>query len=60
MDVKTTLLNGDLKDEVYMRQPKCFMDNNQNVCKINKPIYGLIQMSLIGGILLQGYCFIVY
>ena len=24
MDVKTTYLNGDLSEEVYMLQPKCF------------------------------------
>lgn len=28
MDVKTTFLNGDLKDEVYMTQPKGFINNN--------------------------------
>jgi hypothetical protein len=41
MDVKTTLLNWDLKDEVYMRQPKGFIANSQNTCKINKSILGL-------------------
>jgi hypothetical protein len=40
MDVKTTLLNWDLKDEVYMRQPKGFIANSQNTCKINKSILG--------------------
>jgi len=45
MDVKTTFLNWDLKDEVYMRQPKGFIDNSQNDCKINKSIFGLIQIS---------------
>jgi hypothetical protein len=27
MDMKTTFLNGDLKEEVYMKQPKGFDDN---------------------------------
>jgi hypothetical protein len=45
MDVKTTFLNLNLKDEVYMRQPKGFIDNSQNDCKINKSIFGLIQIS---------------
>jgi hypothetical protein len=41
MDVKTTFLNGDLKDEVYMTQPKGFINNSQNACKSNNSIYGL-------------------
>jgi hypothetical protein len=45
MDVKTTFLNWDLKDEVYMRQPKGFIGNSQNACKINKSVFGLIQIS---------------
>lgn len=32
MDVKTTFLNEDLKDEVYVRQPKGFINKNQNAC----------------------------
>jgi hypothetical protein len=30
MGVKTTLLNGDLKDEVYMEQPKGFVVDEQD------------------------------
>jgi hypothetical protein len=41
MDLKTNFLNRDLKYEVYMRQPKGFMDNSQNACKLNKSISGL-------------------
>ena len=25
MDVKTTFLNGDLEENIYMAQPKCFV-----------------------------------
>jgi hypothetical protein len=28
MDVKTTFVNGDLKEEFYMRELKGFMDNS--------------------------------
>jgi hypothetical protein len=41
MDVKTTFLNGDLKDEVHMTQPKYFINNSQNACKSMNSIYGL-------------------
>jgi hypothetical protein len=45
MDVKTAFLNGDLEEEVYMKQPEGFDDNTQKACKLNKSIYGLKQAS---------------
>ncbi|GKA10288.1 zinc finger, CCHC-type containing protein [Tanacetum coccineum] len=43
MDVKTTFLNGDLEEDVYMNQPQGFiMPGNENkVCKLIKSLYGL-------------------
>jgi hypothetical protein len=41
MDVKTTFLNRDIEDEVYMKQLESFDDNTQKACKLNKSIYGL-------------------
>nr|GEU52546.1 zinc finger, CCHC-type [Tanacetum cinerariifolium] len=45
MDVKTSFLNEKLEEEVYMNQPLGFiMPGNENkVCKLIKPIYGLKQ-----------------
>jgi len=33
-----------------MKQPKCFINNSQNACKLKNSIYGC-DRSLIGGIL---------
>jgi hypothetical protein len=60
MDMKTTFLNWDLKDEVYMRQPKGFIDNSQNACKINKSIFGTYTDLPSVVYFLQGYWFINY
>ena len=45
MDVKTTFLNGDLDEEVYMEQPEGFVlpGNEKKVCKLVKSLYGLKQ-----------------
>src|SRR3954466_6900793 len=47
MDVKTTFLNGDIDEELYMMQPKGFVDpkDANKVCKLQRSIYGLKQAS---------------
>jgi len=47
MDVKTTFLNGNLTEDVYMMHPEGFVDlkNVGKVCKLQKSIYGLKQAS---------------
>ncbi|GKA42605.1 gag-pol polyprotein [Tanacetum coccineum] len=45
MDVKTTFLNGPLKEEVYVNQPDRFVDPHHpdKVYHLNKALYGLKQ-----------------
>jgi len=47
MDVKTAFLNGDIEETIYMMQPENFVlgDSKSMVCKLNKFIYGLKQVS---------------
>jgi hypothetical protein len=43
MDVKSTFLNGELEEEVYIEQLEGFQlsENTNYVCKLNKTLYGL-------------------
>ena len=43
MDVKTTFLNGELNEEIYMEQLEGFIVPGQEkkVCKLVKSLYGL-------------------
>ena len=42
MDVKIALLNGELDNEIYMKQPDGYIDKQRPyvVCKLQKSIYG--------------------
>jgi hypothetical protein len=45
MDVKSSFLNGELEEEVYIEQPEGFQlsKNADYVCKLKKALYGLKQ-----------------
>ena len=43
MDVKSACLHGDLHENIYMHQPKCFIHDPSLVCKLKKYLYGLKQ-----------------
>ena len=47
MDLKTTFLNGDLVEDVYMSQPTSFKEVGKEhmVCKLHQSIYDLKQGS---------------
>ena len=45
MDVKTTILNGVIEEEVYIEKPQGFEveDRKSHVCRLNKALYILKQ-----------------
>jgi hypothetical protein len=45
MDVKTSFLNGEIEEEVYIEQPEGFMiyDEKSHVYRLKKSMYGLKQ-----------------
>lgn len=42
-DVKTAFLYGDLREDIYMRQPRGYEKDGNLVCKLQKSLYGLKQ-----------------
>ena len=45
MDVKSTFLNGELEEEVYIEYPEGYplIDDKDIVCRLEKLLYGLKQ-----------------
>jgi hypothetical protein len=45
MDMKTTFLNGELAEEVYVQQPQVFAGEEGKVLRLRRALYGLHQAS---------------
>ncbi|KAI0923982.1 hypothetical protein AcV5_010529 [Taiwanofungus camphoratus] len=44
VDISSAFLNGDLDEEIYMKQPEGFHEGGpSHVCRLRRPIYGLKQ-----------------
>lgn len=43
MDIKGAYLNGELEEEIYMRQPPGYDDGSGRFCRLHKTLYGLKQ-----------------
>jgi hypothetical protein len=43
MDVKNSFLHCDLFEEIYMEEPRGFMQDSSLVCRLKKSLYGLKQ-----------------
>ena len=45
LDIKTTFLNGNLEEEIYMQQSQGFMEQKKKdlVCRLKRYLYGLRQ-----------------
>lgn len=46
-DFDTAFLNGILKEEIYMQQPEGFQTGENDVCKLQRSIYGLRQSARV-------------
>ena len=43
MDVKSSFLHGETREEIYMQYPEGFQEDSSLVCRLNKSLYGLKQ-----------------
>ena len=50
IDVVGAYLNGELEEEIYMRQPPGYEDGTPRVCRLHKALYGLKQAGRVWNI----------
>ena len=43
MDVKSAFIYGEIKEDIYMQKPECFIEDPSLVFKLNNSLYGLQQ-----------------
>jgi hypothetical protein len=55
MDVKTAFLNGQLNEEIYMKQPPGYEKEPEKVCKLKRSLYGLKQAARMWNFEIDGY-----
>ena len=57
MDVKTAFLNGEIEEEVYIKQPDGFVihEKESHVCRLNKSLNGLKQAPQDGYARIDGH-----
>jgi hypothetical protein len=57
MDMKTTLLNDKIEEEVYIEQPDGFMIHGKesHVCRLKKSLYGLKHAPCVWYARIDGY-----
>ena len=50
MDIKTAFLDGELNNEIYMKQPEEYVNKEHPtyVCELNKSLHGLKQAACCG------------
>ena len=57
MDVVSAFLNGKLEEEIYMKQPEGFVDQNNSdkVCRLKASLYGLKQSARCWNTVMDSY-----
>ena len=57
MDVKSAFLNGELEEELYMKQPEGFInkEHSEKVCRLKRSLYGLKQSARCWNLVIDSF-----